>query len=179
MRKSNLLLIILLFVSALGSLGGASFSSVEGKLFNDKAFIFPDDLLEQGPVVVALTLSSSRKNGEEQQGLFIDWQKKLKAAFSPLRSVSIYHVSVIDGAPFFVRGAIRGGIAKEYGDILESSQGGVLFLSKSERWAADAAIPIDGQPTLVVLSENGSILGFVKGEYSEQRAEQLQTLLGL
>ena len=45
----------------------ASFSSVEGKLFNDKSFIFPDDLLEERSVIIALTLSSSRKNGENNK----------------------------------------------------------------------------------------------------------------
>ena len=157
----------------------ASFSSVEGKLFNDKSFIFPDDLLEDKPVIVALTLSSSRKNGEEQQKHFIEWQIKLKEASSKLNSITVYHISVIDGAPFFVRGAIRNGIAKEYGDLVQASQGGVLYLSKSERFASDARIPIDGEPTLVVLSSTGSIEGFVKGLYSSDRMLQLQSLLGM
>lgn len=157
----------------------ASFSSVEGKLFNDKSFIFPDDLLEEKPVIIALTLSSSRKNGEEQQKHFIEWQKKLKETSSKLNSITVYHISVIDGAPFFVRGAIRNGIAKEYGDLVQASQGGVLYLSKSERFASDARIPIDGEPTLVVLSATGSIEGFVKGVYSSDRMLQLQSLLGM
>ena len=157
----------------------ASFSSVEGKLFNDKSFIFPDNLLEERSVIIALTLSSSRKNGEEQQKHFIEWQKKLKETSSKLNSITVYHISVIDGAPFFVRGAIRNGIAKEYGDLVQASQGGVLYLSKSERFASDARIPIDGEPTLVVLSATGSIEGFVKGVYSSDRMLQLQSLLGM
>ncbi|MFA6905048.1 MAG: hypothetical protein WCQ62_02380 [Sphaerochaeta sp.] len=157
----------------------ASFSSVEGKLFNDKSFIFPDDLLEERSVIIALTLSSSRKNGEEQQKHFIEWQKKLKETSSKLNAITVYHISVIDGAPFFVRGAIRNGIAKEYGDLVKETQGGVLYLSKSERFASDARIPIDGEPTLVVLSATGSIEGFVKGAYSSDRMLQLQSLLGM
>ncbi|MDT3358026.1 MAG: hypothetical protein LIR47_01635 [Spirochaetota bacterium] len=157
----------------------ASFSSVEGKLFNDKSFIFPDDLLEERSVIIALTLSSSRKNGEEQQKHFIEWQKKLKETSSKLNAITVYHISVIDGAPFFVRGAIRNGIAKEYGELVQASQGGVLYLSKSERFASDARIPIDGEPTLVVLSATGSIEGFVKGAYSSDRMLQLQSLLGM
>ena len=47
----------------------ASFSSVEGKLFNDKSFIFPDDLLEEKPVIIALTLSSIKVT-QQRQGHF-------------------------------------------------------------------------------------------------------------
>ncbi len=174
----NILLVFLACTVFATPLAANSFPSVEGRLFNDKSFIFPDDLLENKPVIIALTLSSSRKNGEEQQAHFIEWQRKFNEASSNLHAVAVYHISVIDGAPFFVRGAIRSGIAKEYGNLVDASRGGVLYLSKSERFASDAGIAIDGEPTLVALSPTGSILGFVKGPYSEDRARQLQALLG-
>jgi hypothetical protein len=53
----------------------------------------------------------------------------------------------------------------------------VLFLSKAERFAAQAGITIDGQPTLVVLTQDGTVKGFVKGAYSEERRDQLAQLL--
>ncbi len=163
---------------ALVPLSGASFPSVEGKTFADLDIMFPDDLLTDEEVVVAITLSSSRKNGEEQQEAFLEWQKRLTEPTSPLREATIYHVAVIDGAPFFVRGTIRKGIAKEYASVVEPSFGVVLFLSKAERFASQAGIPIDGQPTLVVLTQNGTVKGFVKGAYSKERRDQLAQLLG-
>ncbi|MDD3930059.1 MAG: hypothetical protein PHY87_09695 [Sphaerochaeta sp.] len=176
--KHLLLAVCLAVCLSLVPLSGASFPSVEGKTFADQEIVFPDDLLSPEPIVVAITLSSSRKNGEEQQEEFIEWQKRLVETGSPLREVPIYHVAVIDGAPFFVRGAIRKGIAKEYEQVVEPSFGMVLFLSKAERFASEAGITIDGQPTLVVLTQDGTVKGFVKGAFSEESRSQLAQILG-
>ena len=176
--KHYLLAVCLVVVASLLPLSGASFPSVAGKTFSDADILFPDDLLSSEPIVVAITLSSSRKNGEEQQTAFIEWQKRLTEMGSPLREAAVYHVAIIDGAPFFVRGAIRKGIAKEYASVVETTNGLVVFLSKAERFASQAGIAIDGQPTLVVLSQDGTVKGFVKGSYSEERRKELAQLLG-
>lgn len=176
--KHSLLAFVLVALVVVLPLSGASFPSSEGKTFSDKDIVFPDDLLQEEPIVVAITLSSSRKNGEEQQVAFLEWQKRLTEPTSPVREAPIFHVAVIDGAPFFVRGTIRKGIAKEYASVVEPSFGVVLFLSKAERFAAQAGITIDGQPTLVVLTQDGTVKGFVKGSYTEERRAQLAQLLG-
>ena len=173
MKKTFACLVIVSLISVF-MMSAATFPSSEGKLFNDQAFTFPDDLVSDKHIVIALTLSSSRKNGEVQQEAFITWQQELAGLIT---EEMIYHIVVIDGAPFFVRGAIRSGLAQSYETIIDPAQGGVLFLSKAQRLASQAGIPIDGEPTLVVLSAQNTIAGFVKGSYTQQRKEQLLELL--
>jgi hypothetical protein len=38
-----------------------------------------------------------------------------------------------------------------------------LFLSKAGKFAKQAEIPIDGEPTVVVVDTDGTITGYVKG----------------
>ena len=171
MKKLSGCFVVLLLM---GILSAASFPSTSGRLFNDKAFTFPDDLVSDKSIVIALTLSSSRKNGEEQQEAFIFWHQQIS---SIVGQDSLYHIVVIDGAPFFVRGAIRSALSQSYDTIVSPMQGGVLFLSRAERFAAQAGIQIDGEPTLVVLSPQQTIVGFVKGSYTQQRKDELLALL--
>ncbi|NCC63495.1 MAG: hypothetical protein EOM15_02410 [Spirochaetia bacterium] len=151
-----------------------SFSEVDLRLFDDSRIVFPTDIVQGEPVVVALTLSSSRSNGEQQQEAFLEWHENIVDQVGEQR---LYHIAVIDGAPFFVRGAIRSGLAKSYEGIVKPSQGGVIFLSRAERFAAQGGISIDGEPTLVVLSPDQNIAGVIKGSYSEQKKNQLLALL--
>lgn len=39
----------------------------------------------------------------------------------------------------------------------------MLFLSKAGKFAKQAEIPIDGEPTVVVVDTDGTITGYVKG----------------
>ncbi|MGE4583649.1 MAG: hypothetical protein AB7C91_03290 [Sphaerochaeta sp.] len=155
----------------------ATFPTVEGKHFDGKAFQFPADLLDDRPLVIALTLSSSRKNGEQQQEELLLWHEGFKTQPSLIKGNPVYNLTIVGGAPFFVRGAIRKGIAEGYEPQLSGQEGGVVFLSDTRQFINDAGIPIDGQPTLVVVDPDGSIRGYVKGTYRQQNLQALSLLL--
>lgn len=119
-------------------------------------------------MLIALNIGTSRSNGGEvQQEALIAWQDAIETSTSLTRfAPPFYHISVIEGgAPFFVRGAIRRGLAESFENLIDLERGGVLFLSKAEKFAKQAEIPpIDGgEPTLVVVSSDGTITGYVKG----------------
>ncbi len=159
-----------------GVLFGASFPIEEGKRFTGEDFTFPVDLLQDGAVIVALNIGTSRENGEVQMASLFAWQEELEQSSSSLNSAVLFHLSVIDGAPFFVKGAIRKGLAESYGQAIDLQQGAVVFLSKAEKFAEQAHIPIDGEPTLVVLAPDGTIAGYVKGEVDAQALSRLEAL---
>ncbi|MDD4302496.1 MAG: hypothetical protein PHS03_08470, partial [Sphaerochaeta sp.] len=54
--------------------------------------------------------------------------------------------------------------AESFEGLIDLERGGVLFLSKAEKFAEQAEIPIDGEPTVVVVSTDGTITSYVKGE---------------
>jgi hypothetical protein len=165
MKKTMIFPSILLFLllSCNQFLFAGTLSEEKAKSLADTEFVFPTDLLKDSPVLIALNIGTSRENGEMQQEALIDWQNVIESSSFSFQSAPLYHISVIEGAPFFVRGAIRRGLAESFGDLIDPKRGAVLFLSKAEKFAKQAEIPIDGEPTMVVVRSDGKITGYVKG----------------
>jgi hypothetical protein len=53
----------------------------------------------------------------------------------------------------------------------------VLFVSKTEQFAKQAQIPFDDESTIVVVTRDGFIAGFVKGEVTSNKIEHLQKMI--
>nr|WP_319474219.1 hypothetical protein [uncultured Sphaerochaeta sp.] len=178
MKKTILFPSILLFLllSCNQLLFAGTFPEEKAKSFADTDFVFPTDLIQDAPVLIALNIGTSRENGEVQQEALIAWKDAVEGSNTTLSYAPFYHISVIEGAPFFVRGAIRRGLAESFEGLIEPEQGGVLFLSKAEKFAKQAEIPIDGEPTVVVVSTDGTITGYVKGQVNSL---SLSTLVAL
>ncbi|WP_321300948.1 hypothetical protein [uncultured Sphaerochaeta sp.] len=169
-------IVLFLLLSCNQFLFSGTFPEEKVKSFADTEFIFPTDLIKDSPILIALNIGTSRENGEVQQAALIAWQDAVEGSDDSLRYAPFYHISVIEGAPFFVRGAIRRGLAGSFEGLIDPERGGVLFLSKAEKFAEQAEIPIDGEPTLVVVSTDGTITGYVKGEVNSFALSTLAAL---
>ncbi len=178
MKRTILFPTILLFLLLICNqlLFSGIFPEEKAKSFANTDFVFPTDLIKDTPVLIALNIGTSRTNGEVQQEALLAWQDAVEGSAAPLRFAPFYHISVIEGAPFFVRGAIRRGLAESFGDLIDPERGGVLFLSKAEKFAKQAEIPIDGEPTMVVVSTDGTITGYVKGQVDSFSLSKLAAL---
>ncbi len=127
-------------------------------------------------MLIALNIGTSRSNGEVQQEALIAWQDAIETSTSLTRFAPFYHISVIEGAPFFVRGAIRRGLAESFENLIDLERGGVLFLSKAEKICQAGRNPHRWEPTLVVVSSDGTITGYVKGRVDALALSQLDAI---
>lgn len=174
-RKKCLVLIALIVISL--NLWATSFAEVKTKTADGNSFSFPDDALQKGPALFALAISKTRENGEEQQQALLEWQTYFNENPSVLAGLPVYHFPVIGSVPFFVKGAIRGGIAKTYAPLVGSDRIAVVFISDAETFFEQAGIPIDAEPTLALVAKNGTILGFLKGGVTEENLRKLEELV--
>ncbi len=176
MKKQTLAMIVILSL-CLPLLFSASFEEEKTKTADGENFIFPTDALHNGAAIFALTMGKDRENGEVQQMQMIGWQQYFDQNPQTLGAVPVYHFSILSGVPFFVKGTIRGALHALYADKTEPSQVGVLFVSKTEKFAQQAGIPSDESGTLVVVASDGSVVGFVKGEVTANKVQQLKGML--
>lgn len=175
--KKNTLIMILLFCSFL--LFSATFEEEKIKTADGADFLFPKDALQTGPAIFALTMGKDRDNGEVQQKEVLAWQQYFNNNPNILGQVPVYHFPVLSGVPFFVKGTIRKALYDYYTDIVSPSRVGVLFVSKTEKFAKQAGVPFDDESTLVVVSSEGTVVGFVKGVISPIKVEQLQKFIAV
>ena len=75
--------------------------------------------------------------------------------------------------PFFVKGLVRGGMAKSYEGKVPLDQAGAIFVKKVADFAAAPGIPLDSQPSIVLVDAGGKLLELYKGEYSEDTLAQI------
>ncbi len=155
----------------------ASFEEEKTKTADGETFVFPTDALHNGPAIFALTMGKDRENGEVQQMQVISWQKYFDKEPKTLGAVPVYHFAVLSGVPFFVKGTIRGALHKFYADKTDPSLVGVLFVSKTDKFSQQAGIPSDDSGTLVVVAPDGNIAGYIKGEVTPSKVEQLKNIL--
>ncbi|AEV28142.1 hypothetical protein SpiGrapes_0282 [Sphaerochaeta pleomorpha str. Grapes] len=176
MSRKIVLVIILVFAVSL-TLTAESFAEVKTKTADGNSFTFPEDALQTGPALFAMAISKTRQNGEEQQQILLQWQTYFNENPSFLAGLPVYHFPVIGSVPFFVKGAIRGGIAKTYAPFIGSDRLAVVFISDAETFFAQAGIPIDEEPTLAFVVKNGTIKGFLKGGVTEENLFRLKELV--
>jgi len=175
MRKPMILLMVLVTCTSL--IFSASFEEEKTKTASGEDFLFPDDALRTGAAIFVLTMGKDRKNGEVQQEEVIAWQKYFNENPTVLGSIPVYHFPVLSGIPFFIKGTIRNALFDYYTDIVDPARVGVLFVSKTEKFAQQAAIPFDDESTLVIVASDGTIAGFVKGMVTPMKVGQLQNML--
>lgn len=176
-KKSIFFFVLLAFSVSL--LFSSSFEEEKIKTADGENFIFPSDAYRDGPVVFALTLGKDRSNGEVQQQTVIAWQQYFNENPNTLGNIPVYHFSVLSGVPFFVKGTIRKALYENYAVVADPSKVGVLFVSKTEKFAEQAGIPFDEESTLVVVESDGTIAGYVKGPVTPGKVEQLKVLATL
>ncbi len=160
-----------------GNLFPASFSPRETKDSAGTSAIFPIDLIGQNSRIFAFILGESREKGEAQFDTMIQWHQALKVIpnFDP--SEDIFHIPVIEGLPFFLKGIVRNGMADGYQGIVDGEHIAVLFVRDSEDLFSETGIPFTWEPTLVVVDRKGTVTGYVKGKVSEAGIEKIRSLL--
>lgn len=143
-----------------------SFQEVETKTLDDEDFVFPEDLNAPALNIVLLAISEEQDNGTWQGEALVDWYAALEEAGVLNDDVRAWHFSVLK-VPFFVKGLIRGGMADDYKDKLPLNQAGALFIKDVPGFAEQADIAMDGQPNIVLVTPDGTLLQAFKGEVSD------------
>lgn len=159
------------------SISAATFEQEKTKTADGEDFLFPTDALRSGSAIFALSMGKDRDNGEVQQKEVIGWQNYFLENPDTVGQIPVYHFPVLSGVPFFVKGAIRKALYEYYADIVDPSRVGVLFVSKTEKFAKQAEIPFDDESILVVVASDGTIVGYVKGAVTPAKAGQLQKVI--
>jgi hypothetical protein len=167
--------VMLLFLVVISTLSGGMIAPIETETLDGDAFIFPTEAVKGSVAIVGLAMGTSRENGEVQQAQLIEWHTRLGAAPEPLNGAKLYHIPVID-APRFIQGIIRRGIIKSYEEVIPLDQVAILFIKKPEQFASDAGIPIDDDATVAVISQDGTVAGYVKGSPTVRTITELQAI---
>ncbi|NBK21857.1 MAG: hypothetical protein EOM68_07515 [Spirochaetia bacterium] len=174
--KKTLILLMVLAIGA-SSIFAATFDQEKTKTADGEDFLFPTDALQKGAAIFALTMGKDRDNGEVQQKEVIAWQKYLLENPDTVGSTPVYHFPVLSGVPFFVKGTIRKALYDYYTDVVDPARVGVLFVSKTEKFAKQAEIPFDDESILVVVASDGTVVGYVKGAVTPAKAGQLKKMI--
>lgn len=174
-KKTLIMILVVTFCSFL--LFSATFEEEKSKTADGENFLFPVDALKTGPALFALTMGKDRENGEVQQMHVIGWQEHFDKNPTLLGTIPVYHFPVLSGVPFFVKGTIRNALYKFYADKADPSRVGVLFVSKTEKFAELAGFPADDSGTIVVVASDGSVAGYVKGEVTSEKVAHLKKVL--
>lgn len=177
MLKKNMIVFLLVALCS-SLLFSATFEKEKTKTADGKSFVFPTDALHTGAAIFAFTMGKDRDNGAVQQMQVIGWQEYFDQNPNIVDSIPVYHFPVLSGVPFFAKGIIQKALFDFYEDKTDPSKVGVLFVSKTEKFANQAGFSADDRGTLVVVAPDGTIVGYVKGEITPAKVKQLQKLLG-
>ena len=150
-----------------------SFQQVKIKTFDKEKFIFPDDVRGTQLNIFFLAMSADRDGGEAQQLALIDWHEALAARGVFSDAVMPYHFPVLAGVPFFVKGMITGAMRDTYEGKVPLDQAGVLFIKDLTSFAGSAGLPLDEQPTIVIVTVDAIPLHFFKDEVSPQGVDEI------
>ena len=175
--KKKPVFILLMLVVCTSLIFSATFEEEKTKTADGEDFLFPTDGIQNGGAIFALTMGKDRDNGEVQQKEVIAWQQYFSENPSAVGRVPVYHFSVLSGVPFFVKGTIRKALYDYYAEVVDPSRVGVLFVSKTEKFAEQADLPFDDESVLVVIATDGTIAGYVRGAVSPAKVEQLQRVI--
>lgn len=172
-------IIVMLLMLALSStlLFSDGFEKEKTETADGQKFTFPDDALRKGTAIFALTMGKDRDNGEVQQKQAIGWQVYFDKNPSVVGTMPVYHFPVLAGIPGIVKGTIKKALYKFYADKADPSRVGVLFISNADTFARKAGFPSDDNATLVVVASDGTVKGYVKGELTLSKVEDLKKLL--
>jgi hypothetical protein len=143
------------------------FQRVETETLDKQDFVFPDDLQGSAMNIVMLAMSNEEENGTWQGDALAEWYVGLAEQGVLTDDVLAYHFSVMK-VPWFIKGLIRGGMAKSYAGKMPLNQAGAIFLKDLDSFAGAPGIALDGQPTLVLVAPDGELLELFKGEVSDE-----------
>ena len=168
-RYLKLVPVLLLAVTGLGAaeITGAKFAVVETETFDDEDFVFPDDCDGSRLNILFLALSDDQDNGQYQQEALLAWYAALEADGVFSDAIKPFHFPVLKSPPFFVKGIIAGAMSDSYEDKVPLDQAGVMFIKDLPEFAAVAKIPLDGKPTIIIASADGTPLELFKGDVSD------------
>jgi hypothetical protein len=167
-------LIVAMTVAGIAPLAGAGeFQSVKTKTFAKEKFVFPGDIGPAKLNLFFLAMSDDQDSGQAQQQALLDWHAALaeRGVFSD--DVVPYHFPVMEGVPFFVKGIVSGAMTDIYEGKVPLGQAAPLFIKDLEKFAAGPGLPLDGEPTIVIVSSAAQPLEFFKGEVSPDGVERI------
>lgn len=113
-------------------------------------------LHDSGSTLVALSMAEDQDTGEAQLQTLLQTHQTLDRRTN-LSRYRIIHVNVIAGAPWFVRGVIRRGLAGEYEDPVEDEQVIVLFIDDLAEFSSTVDIPVTQRPSWLSVSPDGIV----------------------
>jgi hypothetical protein len=151
----------------------AAFEVVEAKNFAKQDFVFPAAIQGSELQLLFLGIAKDQDNGTYQGAELIKWHKALITAGVDAQKHRFWHFPVIENPPFFVKGLIRRGIAKDYAELLPPEQGAVLFVEDIQRFAEAADVPLDGMPTVVIYSEQQGVVALYRGEVTDSAVTEI------
>ncbi len=164
---------LLLFMSV----SATAFQTVDAKDFAGNSFVFPESVQGARQHLLFLGIARDQDNGTWQGKALIAWHKALIDGGVDATQTRFWHFPVIENPPFFVKGLIRRGIAKDYEGLLPPEQGAVLFVKDIQRFADAANVLLDGQPTVVIYSESQGALAVYRGEATDAVVQEIAVKL--
>jgi hypothetical protein len=143
------------------------FQQIETETLDGEDFDFPSGLRAKSLNIVLLALSEEQENGTWQGEALVEWYAALDAKGLLNEDVMAWHFSFMK-VPFFVKGFVRRGMAKDYEGKIPLDQAGPIFIKDVPGFAAEAGIAMDGQPSIVLVQPDGKLLELFKGEATEE-----------
>ena len=169
MKKFLLILVII----SLFHLSADSFSKIESKDAAGEEMLFPEDLGGTDPVIFAFILGDSRESGTAQVEVMKEWEQAITSSLS----VTTYHIPVIEGLPFFLKGIVRDGMRDRYDGVVDDERIITLFVKDMKEFIEKAGIPFSFEPTIVILDDSLSVRTYVKGSPTEGKITELKEAL--
>lgn len=167
MGRLTAIIFVFLFSVPVFAQEPGSFLQVETKTLDKTDFVFPDDMRARELNILLLAIGTEQENGQWQGDELAEWYTALESAGALSDDVVAWHFSAMK-VPFFVKGFVRRGMAKSYKDKLPLDQAGALFIKDVEGFADTAGIPMDSQPTIILVTPDGQLQEIFKGEVSEE-----------
>jgi len=171
------ILLVLLQATTPAVAASESFQRIESETLAGQPFVFPDDLRAAKLNIVMLAISEEQENGSWQGDALLEWYAALEKAGLLSNDVMAWHLSVLK-VPFFVKGLVRGGMAKSYKGKVPLDQAAALFVKDVGKFAESAGIELDGQPTIILVSPAGEMLYRFKGVVSDAQIDGVREAVG-
>ncbi len=176
--KLRVYLLLVISIISLCSVSAASFQEIEVKNNAGTSLLFPTDMTSQnGPTLFAFILGENREKGTAQVQEMNSWQQALTTYPQAPENLVIYHIPVIEGLPFFLRGIVRNGMRDEYQETIGDEHIAVLFVKSMQSVFEGTGIPFTYEPTLVAVDSSHRIQGYIKGLPTEENLLHLISLM--
>ncbi|GAB6088814.1 hypothetical protein [Spirochaeta dissipatitropha] len=145
--------------------------SISGRRGRLKDFIDKDKIS-----LIALTAGQTQENGEEQLAALVSTHLQLLSEHPEIENTRILHLNVIAGAPFFVHGLIRRGLADSYSSPIRTEDVFVAFVSDAGQILDSFGITPDPWGTWIAVTNDGNVVWSIKDTGSDT-AERIASWL--